>query len=177
MPATFQPAPFQTAFVVEDIHAAMQAYGAALGAGPWFLRERGVFAEQTYRGAPAATMLSIAMAAAGETIVELIRQHDDGPSVYRDVVAARGYGLHHFGVGVEDYAAGCAAQGGRMVYQATVAHGARVGYFETPGLPFMIEVVEMLPASRAMFARMRDAHRAWDGSFHVGPLGAPPPAG
>lgn len=169
--------PIQTAFIVPDIHDAMRSHGEALGAGPWFLRERGIFARQTYRGNPARTELSIAMAQAGGMLYELIEQHDDGPSVYRDVRALRGFGLHHVGIGAEAYESVCAdhaARGYGLAYEAEVAHGARVGYFEKAGLPFMIEVIEMLPASRAMFARFRAAHEAWDGTFAIHPLGPVP---
>lgn len=166
----------QTAFVVEDIHAAIAQYTGALNAGPWFLREHGVFPRQTYRGAPVATELSIAMAYSGDMLIELIQQHDAGPSVYRDVVAERGFGLHHFGIACEDYAAACAdwaARGWAMVYEAEVAHGARVGYFEG-ALPFMVELIELKPAGRAMFDGFRAAHADWAGGVEIRPL-APVP--
>lgn len=44
------------------------------------------------------------------------------------------------------------AMGDTLVYEAEVANGARVGYFDTHGrLPAMIEVIEFLPATQAMF--------------------------
>jgi len=161
----------QTAFVVEDIHAAMAQMTAAMGVGPWFLRERGRFAVQTYRGQPSEMELAIAMGYAGDMQYELIQQLDEAPSVYRDVVRARGYGLHHFGVAFTDYARGCAhyrAQGFELVYEAEVANAARVGYFDTGArLPAMIEVIEFLPATQAMFARFRAAATGWDGADPV----------
>lgn len=163
----------QTAFVVPDIHAAIAEYGALMNAGPWFLRERGIFANQVLRGRPVDTELSIAMAYSGDMLVELIQQHDAGESVYHRADAPRGYGLHHFGIGSDDYARDCTAradQGQRMVYQAEVAHGARVGYFEVPGHAFMIEVIELKPQSRAMFAGFRAAHADWDGTPDIRPL-------
>jgi hypothetical protein len=164
--------PMQTAFVTHDIHAAMRDQTRAIGAGPWFLREGGVFPRQTYRGQPVQTRLSIAMAYAGDMLIELIQQHDEGPSVYGDLLG-RAEGFHHFGIAVEDYAAACAAQAARglsLVYEAEVAHGARVGYFERAGLPFMVELIQMTPQSQAMFAGFREAHRGWDGTEPVRPL-------
>lgn len=170
-----RPTAMQTAFVVKDIHAAIADYTDLLNAGPWFLRERGVFDGQVYRGQPVATCLSIAMAYSGDMLFELIQQHDDGASVYLDLIAERGYGLHHFGIGSDDYARDCAAyveQGHALVYEATVAHGARVGYFERPDLPFMIEVIELKPQSRQMFAGFKTAHDTWQGGVEIRPLAA-----
>ena len=172
-PQRIGPKTMQTAFVVPDIHAAIAEQTQLLNAGPWFLREQGIFANQIYRGQPAQTCLSIAMAYSGDMLFELIQQHDDGPSVYRDHVAARGFGLHHFAVASDDYDSDCAAysaMGQQLVYQAEVAHGARVGYFEAPAQPFMIEVIELKPQSRQMFASFRAAHDAWQGGVEIRPL-------
>jgi hypothetical protein len=72
---------------------------------------------------------------------------------------------------VTDYSAALAhyrGMGDTLVYEAEVANGARVGYFDTHGrLPAMIEVIEFLPATRAMFERFRDSARHWDGSDPV----------
>ncbi len=94
----------QTAFVTLDIHATMTEMTTRLGIGPWFLRERGVFPRQIYRGRPADTALAIAMGYSGDMQFELIQQLDDTPSVYREVIDRTGPGLHHFGMAVDDYA-------------------------------------------------------------------------
>jgi Glyoxalase/Bleomycin resistance protein/Dioxygenase superfamily len=163
----------QTAFIVEDIRAAMEQATTSLGAGPWFLRERGQFANQTYRGEPAQTELSIAMAYSGDMLIELIEQHDDGPSVYRDVVTSRSFGLHHFGISTDAFDELCKQYenaGMVRVYSAEVAHGARVAYFKRSDLPYMIEAIELLPMSAEMFAQIRQAHSDWTGDFEIRPL-------
>lgn len=161
----------QTAFIVEDIRTAMELFSRALRVGPWFLRERGVFPVQTYRGRPTGVELAIAMGYSGAMQYELIQQLDDSPSVYRDVVARRGYGLHHFGVGAPDFEARCAeysAAGFERVYDAEVAAGGRVAYFDTLDvLPAMIEVIAMSAATEAMFTRFQQASVGWDGSDPV----------
>ena len=167
----FQGRLIQTAFITDDIHASMRELTRTLGAGPWFLRERGVFPKQVYRGQPAQTALAIALGYAGEMQFEIIQQLDDSPSVYRDHFERNGYGLHHFGMATTDYTAARAhhlAMGDTLVYEAEVANGARVGYFDTHArLPAMIEVIEFLPATQAMFRRFRDCARDWDGSDPV----------
>lgn len=167
----FQGRLIQTAFITDDIQASMRELSRTLGVGPWFLRERGVFPNQVYRGAPATTALAIALGYAGDMQFEVIQQLDDSPSVYREHVERRGYGLHHFGIAAQDYPAAVAQHrrmGDALVYEAEVANGARVGYFDTQGrLPVMIEVIEFLPATQAMFERFRASARDWDGSDPV----------
>jgi hypothetical protein len=157
----------QTAFITKDIHASMREMTRTMGIGPWFLRERGVFPRQVYRGQPSTTALAIAMGYAGDMQFEIIQQLDESPSVYREVAERSGYGLHHFGMAADDYPASVAhyeRAGYTLAYEAEVAHGARVGYFDTNGaLPAMIEVIEFRPATRAMFDTFRDAARDWDG--------------
>jgi hypothetical protein len=161
----------QTAFITDDIHVSMRELSRTLGAGPWFLRERGVFPNQVYRGRPSTTALAIAIGYAGDMQIEVIQQLDDSASVYREHVERSGYGLHHFGVAARDYAAGLAHYRGlgfTLAYEAEVPNGAHVGYFDTHGqFPAMIEVIELLPATEAMFERFRDSARAWDGSDPV----------
>lgn len=161
----------QTAFITDDIHASMREMTRTLGAGPWFLRERGVFPKQIYRGQTATTALAIAMGYAGDMQIEIIQQLDSSPSVYREHVERRGYGLHHFGVATPNYMAALAhyqSMGWTLAYEAEVANGTRVGYFDTgASLPAMIEVIEFLPATEAMFDRFKASARGWDGSEPV----------
>ena len=163
----------QTALVVPDIRAAMAAFMRDPGAGPWFWRERGVFPRQTLRGRPVQTALSIAMAWQGAMLCELIEVLDDGPTVY-DAVRAQGGGAASLRGGDLRLFGGLRGAGGSghaLVYESEVANGARVGYFDTKGrLPAMIEVIECLPGTLAMFGRIRDAHIGWDGTDAVRPL-------
>ena len=161
----------QTAFITDDIHACMHELTRSVGVGPWFLRERGVFPRQVYRGQPATTALAIALGYAGDMQFEVIQQLDDSPSVYREWVERRGYGLHHFGMAVTDYPAALAhyqGSGRTLVYEAEVVHGAHVGYFDADDhAPAMIELIEFRPATQAMFETFRAAARDWDGKDPV----------
>jgi len=157
----------QTAFITDDMEASMSEFTRTLGAGPWFLRERGVFPNQVFRGTPSTTALSIALGYAGDMQIELIRQLDDSPSVYREWAERRGYGLHHYGIACSNYPEALEHYrrlGFSLVYEAEVVHGARVGYFDTcDRLPAMIEVIEYLPATQAMFETFRASACEWDG--------------
>jgi Glyoxalase/Bleomycin resistance protein/Dioxygenase superfamily len=165
----------QVAFVVEDIQAAMTEITASLGAGPWFFRERGIAANQNYRGTRVHTELAIAMAYSGDILLELIQQLDDGPSVFRDIIKKNGFGLHHIGIGARDFEATLSRYvdtGHVLAFQAQVANGARIAYLEKQGLPWMVEIIELLDAAVAMFAEFRRAHLEWSGQFEIRPLAA-----
>ena len=157
----------QTAFIVEDIRAAMELFTRQLNVGPWFWRERGVFPWQEYKGKPTDVELSIAMGYSGSMQYELMQQLNDAPSVYMDVVKKRGYGPHHFGVGAPDYAARCKHYrdaGFELHYEAEVSGGNRVAYFDTMDvLGVMTEVINMSPATEAMFTSFQQASVGWDG--------------
>ena len=161
----------QTAFIVEDIRASMDLFTSQLNVGPWFLRERGIFPWQVYKGKPTNVELAIAMGYSGSMQYELIQQLNDTPSVYCDVVNRRGYGLHHFGVGAPDYEGRCKAYskaGFELHYEAEVTNGNRVAYFDTMAvLPAMIEVISMTPATEKMFTQFQQASVGWDGSDPV----------
>src|SRR5690348_13751261 len=93
----------QTAFVVRNLHESIGMYVSKMRVGPWFVMERFTPAEATYRGQPTNLVMSVAFAFHGAAMLELIQQHDDSPSVFRDVLVTRGYGLHHVGITTEAY--------------------------------------------------------------------------
>ncbi|MEN9769385.1 MAG: hypothetical protein RLZZ180_1015, partial [Pseudomonadota bacterium] len=69
--SSFEGRLIQTAFITDDIRASMHELTRTLGAGPWFLRERGVFPNQIYRGQPSQTALAIALGYAGDMQFEI----------------------------------------------------------------------------------------------------------
>lgn len=155
----------QTAFVVPDVIAAMPRYTSLLNAGPWFLRRRFTPGAATYRGQPSAVQLSLAFGYAGSMMIELIEQHDNSPSVFRDVVALKGYGFHHYGIATKDF---------DRALESYVSVGYSVGFtaqrqgrlaiIDTLGdFAGMIELLEMHPSVEAFFASMHQAAVDWDG--------------
>ena len=86
----------QYAYVVEDIESEILRYTDRLRVGPWFIRRRFVPPEGRYRGQPTAPTFTLARAFAGTTMIELIQQHDDSPSVYHEGPGERRYGFHHW---------------------------------------------------------------------------------
>ncbi len=76
----------QIAFVVEAPDAAMDYWAHGLGSGPFFVKRRIALSDYVYRGEAAESpRISIALANSGPLQVELIQQHDDRPSIYREL--------------------------------------------------------------------------------------------
>ncbi len=164
----------QAGHVVEDIDQAMAAFTAQLGVGPWYrFRVSQPRPGTLYRGREVTHDVSIALAFQGTMMLELIQQHDDQPSVFRDGVARSGYGLHHWGIGTRRFDERLAeelAQGKELLYTARTGRGARIAYFDGPApLHAMKELIEITPASEAFYAELARQARGWDGRTLVWP--------
>lgn len=158
----------QAGHVVEDLDVAMATFTRVLGAGPWYrFRVSQPREGSLYRGCEVTHDLSIALAFHGTMMLELIQQHDEQPSVFRDGVAQRGYGLHHWGIGTrrfDERLAGELAQGKEMLYTARTGRGARIAYFEGPTpLHAMVEFIEITETSERFYAGIAAAGRDWNG--------------
>jgi len=158
---------FQIAYVVEDIRAAIEEHARRLRIGPWLLLEHFEPLWQTYRGRPTQLDASLAISFSGSMMFELIQQHDDVPSVFRDVVQRRGYGLHHLAVSTRDFEAECAryrGMGYEPVFEAAADGGLRVAYFDTLAtLPAMLEIMDMPASVESRWASLQALCAAWDG--------------
>lgn len=158
----------QFAYTTDDMQADMAEFTRRLGVGPWFVtgpfQPRGAL----YRGQPTAMELTLAVAFTGRMTVELIQQHDDAPSVYRETVGKRGgHGFHHWGVLTEAFDADIAryqADGYEVAFTDVSPRGVRVAYLDTTSrLPGMIELMESTPALQDIYRGYWRAAQAWDG--------------
>jgi hypothetical protein len=162
--------PMQLGFVVPDLDAAIRHW-VSLGVGPFFLLEHIAFAECSYRGKPARFDLSVAIGQWGPVQVELIRQHDDVPSIYTRFDGSRAGGLQHVGVMTDSVAADLerlAPLGIEPVQHGSTANGIRFAYVNTDALPGahpggMVELIERGPAIDGFFRLVREAAAGWDG--------------
>jgi methylmalonyl-CoA/ethylmalonyl-CoA epimerase len=113
----------QHAYTVADIEAAALAETRTLGIGPWFLRGPFMPPDARYRGAPNTATFTLARAFRGPVMVELIQQHDEEPSVFRE----RPLGFHHWATMPEDFDAELArlhAQGFQTAFEDVLPTGA-----------------------------------------------------
>jgi hypothetical protein len=165
----------QMAYVVEDIRASIAWWIADAKVGPWFLLDHFLAPGQTYRGQASRADVAIAMAFAGHMQIELIQPLDDNPSVYRDIIARRGYGFHHVGIACADVDAqlpGYLARGYEVAFRAAVPTGGAVVYLDDGrNDPGMVELIPVTPAMDETFTRFWRASVDWDGADPVRPFG------
>jgi len=93
---------FQFAYVVDDLDAAADHWASTMGAGPFFVAAHHRADRFLYRGQPIEADVSYAFGYSGTTQIQLVVQHDELPSIYREMFPSSG-GLHHIASLVADY--------------------------------------------------------------------------
>jgi methylmalonyl-CoA/ethylmalonyl-CoA epimerase len=93
----------QIGMVVEDLDKTVEMYWKIFGIGPWHFYTycKPLLKTMTYRGKPADYKMRLALANFGPTRIELI-QAVEGETVYADFIKARGYGVQHLGLLVDN---------------------------------------------------------------------------
>jgi len=93
----------QIAILVEDLERTVQNYWTLFGIGPWHFYTYGkpLVRQMSYHGHPADYQMRIALSQIGPMRIELI-EAKEGDSIYADFIKEHGYGVHHFGILVED---------------------------------------------------------------------------
>lgn len=154
----------QMAWVVPSLEEAIRHWHATLGVGPFLVNRNLPISRPRHRGVPVETRFSTAIAQSGDMQIELVEQHDDTPSAYRDTVAKGATGFHHVAYIAADYDAALAHFGAFPVAADGWFGDMRFAYVDTwASLGHMIEIVEDKPAIRAFFAAVRQAGETWDG--------------
>lgn len=156
----------QMAWVVNDLEAGVARFSRTMGCGPFMFNRHIKLADPHHRGSPMQTDFSLALTQAGPVQIELVEQHDDTPSVYRDLYAKGVEGFHHVAVIVPDVAKEVAR------YQAlgfSVASTGRFGdadfaYVDTiPATGHMVEILPDNETIRRFFGAVKRASETWDG--------------
>jgi hypothetical protein len=166
----------QLAYVVKDLRQAIREWIDKLNVGPWFFLEHFIGEHPVYRGKPSQADVAIAMSFAGHMNIELIQPNDTNPSVYKEVIDARGYGFHHWGVATPDIDAAIQryeAMGMELAFRAGVPTGGDVAYMDSHGaMPGFVELISTNELMERAFSRFYGATLAWDGSTPVRPFAA-----
>lgn len=158
----------QYAYTVPDLAAAMRRYTDVLHIGPWFKRGPFIPERALYRGAQSGAELSLARAFSGDSMIELIQQHNDAPSVFREIIALRGFGFHHWAIPTrtfEDDTRRYQAQGFPVAFSDVLDTGARINYMDTvSAIGGLIELVELTEAQLDRYTQFYLSSLAWDGT-------------
>jgi hypothetical protein len=162
----------QLAYVVRDLDAALRYWVDVLRVGPFFLFEHCPLENQRFYGKPSAVDVTLALGNSGDLQIELIYQHNDEPSVYKEFLDAGRVGVHHFGLMPVDYVATrreYEARGHAPAFECTVG-GAELVYFDTvAAVGHYIELWDNAPVFKDLFLMVENAAKGWDGSNPVRP--------
>lgn len=165
----------QLAFVPADFDAALRHWTETMGAGPFFALEHVALEDLKYRGRPSDIDFSMALGYWGDIQIELIRQHNDAPSIYKAWRDEGREGLHHVCILTDDMdeaRAVAAAAGAEVVQEGRLAGGGSVIYVDPGGgSGGLVEILQRTEGGQALFAMMREAARGWDGSAPLRRLG------
>ncbi|MGE0822761.1 MAG: VOC family protein [Candidatus Binatia bacterium] len=167
----------QIAFVVRDLDQALRYWTETLGVGPFFLFRKFIPDNYRYRGEPApAPHLTLALGFSGGVQVELIQQHDDHPSAYRDFLLSGREGCQHVSSWVtpteyDQTMAAARARGVTVAHEGVVPGSSiRFVYFATDtspgGLLYEMADLKESPLYDVMM-RIQETARTWDGTDPV----------
>lgn len=164
---SFRHRTVQNAYHVRDLDEAIQRWHRLWGIGPFFVRRHISLPEVSYRGRPSTLDISAAYVQAGDIQVELVTQHDDLPSAFRDMFRADQEGLHHVAVIPDDYdalVAHYAALGFPVATELRTASGRGAAYADTRAmLGHMVEIYRVSDSLDALYRDVAEASRLWDG--------------
>ena len=157
----------QIAWVVPDLHAAIETWARQAGVGPFFYFDDVRYENAIYRGKPwQPVRFHAAIAQAGDMQIELISQLEEGPSMFRELVPAGQSGLHHMSTYTENFEADLEhyRKAGVEVVFSGLMKGAPVCWLDTAAsLGFMTELITANPIKQQIFAKFREAAENWDG--------------
>jgi hypothetical protein len=163
----FRHRTIQNAYFVADLDAAIDRWHARWGLGPFFVRRHIALPQVRYRGMEASLDISAAYVQAGDIMVELVTQHDDAPSAFREMFGAGQEGFHHVAVVPDDYdtlLARYAEAGFEVVTELRTASGRGAAYVDTRAwLGHFVEVYWPSEGLSRLYRDVAAAAAGWDG--------------
>ena len=157
----------QSAHIVNDLEAACMKWVRTTGIGPFLIVPHIALSEYSYRGQKGEGLdFSVAIAQAGGIQIELIEQHCDRPSAYRDLIAKGQQGFHHICFYLENYDATQAfyTDQGHVAAIDGMFGETRFCYIDTTAeIGCMVELVEQNEFQSDYFRRIVEAAENWDG--------------
>lgn len=162
----------QIGYMVHDLAAAAQKWTDTVGIGPWRLVEHAPFDNFSYNGAPSDVDAGIALAFSGSVQIELIEQHNDAPSLYRELLDTYGEGAQHVCFYPENYDAAVAAavDAGMTIGQEGDIWGVHFAYLRGDA-GRIIELAQLPDAMKAGRQRGVDEAAMWDGNDPIRSFG------
>jgi len=155
---------FQQAYLVNDLEESIHKWNRLYGAGPFVLTHHHKTDTFAYRGTTQEADVSYAFGYLGDTMIQFIVQHDDTPSIYREMYAQGEEGFHHIACLVHDFPAERQRllDMGYEVACELYADGVDAAYFDTRDVNGGYTEIHGDPPRILMaFASWRRAHELW----------------
>jgi hypothetical protein len=162
-----RPPVFQHAWLVNDLDASIRGWYELTGAGPWVAARHHRTDRFLYRGEAIEADVSYAFAYCGATMIQLIQQHDDTPSIYREMYAAGQEGFHHIAMLVSDFDGEKRwfTDRGFEVACELYADNVDAAYIDTRStIGCFTEIHHDPPHIVKAFAAWKRRHETWDGT-------------
>ena len=163
----------QLGLVVKDIDEGLRAATRSLGVGPFYVLRKVRPDWFRYRGQESTPpLMSLAFAFSGPMQLEIIEQHDDAPSAYREFIDRGQSGAQHLSSWAEtpeqydQMRAAALAAGATIVHEGQLGPG-RFAYFDTveTSLGLCFEIAEgLIPPYRPLMDKMAETASNWDGN-------------
>jgi len=157
---------FQEAYFVDDLERVIEAWSSTFGAGPFVISPHHRCDRFDYRGTDQEADVSYAFGYLDDVMIQFIVQHDDTPSIYRDMYPdgpADGAGFHHLGFLVDDFEREFDAleSAGSTCATRLYADGVDAAYFDTRSITGgFTEIHGTPPRIVEAFASWQSAHAA-----------------
>lgn len=157
----------QNAYYVPDIDQGIVQFNALWGLGPFFVRRHIQLENVKYRGSPSELDISAAYTQSGDLMIELVTQHNDAPSIFRDRYAADESGFHHVALDFGDHderVAQFSAAGFEPVTSLVTSEGRGATFIDTTALlGHVTEIYRVNNSLKQLYADVRAAADGWDG--------------
>lgn len=160
---------FQLGHVVDDVLAAAASWARTFGIGPFHVLPV-VDQRMIAGGEQRAVRIQVAVAQAGPVQIELIQQHCDTPSIYREWSRGGTSAFHQVATVTSDYDATKAhfEALGYTVAAESLSGGFRVAYVDTASdFGFYTEVVDPAPGFLEQLHTISQTCADWDGTDPV----------
>lgn len=158
----------QNCYYVSGLDDAIHRLHRLFGIGPFIVHRNLQLTDVQHRGERSRLHLSVAFAQAGAIQIELVTQHDDAPSMFRDMYAADGEGFHHCAIMPADPMAVVReyeAQGFSVATSLHAASGSGAYFVDTRAvLGHMMEIYVVNDSLRAHYQTVAAAAEHWDGA-------------
>ena len=155
---------FQHAYFVSDLEESIRRWHELFGAGPFAIAPHHKTDSFSYRGTDIEADVSYAFGYLGDLMIQFIQQHDDQPSIYRDMYSSGEQGFHHVAYLVSDFA----GERQRLLDMGfelaceLFADGVNAAYFDTRSVTGgFTEIHGDPPHITKVFSRWRRAHDEW----------------